>query len=110
MEILFLQRKNYGTRSTKNESTQRLLVFYDKDGRLEIKGHSENGKKVKWWPFYDGNGNLNHKCQLQNGVKKGYCLKYMDEELKSAEKYKIRKKIKEWFSFSGFKRKTNYPI
>ncbi len=22
--------------------------FHDKDGKLEMEGHSENGKKVKW--------------------------------------------------------------
>jgi hypothetical protein len=30
----------------------------------------------------------------------------MDEELKSAEKYKNGKKIKEWFSFNSFKKEN----
>ena len=80
--------------------------FYNQSGKLQMEGHYTKGSMVKWWLFYDKNGKIDHKCQLQNGVKNGYCLKYMDEELKSAEKYKNGKKIKEWFSFRRFKKEN----
>ncbi|RDY59419.1 toxin-antitoxin system YwqK family antitoxin [Flagellimonas nanhaiensis] len=80
--------------------------FHNKEGKLEKEGHFKKGQQINWWLFYDANGKINHKCQLRNGVKNGYCLKYTDEELKSAEKYKNGKKIKEWFSFDNFKREN----
>ncbi|GMN09924.1 hypothetical protein MTsPCn9_19670 [Croceitalea sp. MTPC9] len=80
--------------------------FYDTNGRIEMEGHFKNNQKVKWWLFYDQKGKVNHKCQLKDGIKNGYCLKYMDEELTSAEKYRNGKKVKEWFSFSSFKKEN----
>lgn len=80
--------------------------FYNTNGTLEMEGHFKNNQKVKWWLFYDKKGKVNHKCQLKDGIKNGYCLKYMDEELTSAEKYRNGKKIKEWFSFSSFKKEN----
>ena len=80
--------------------------FYNENGKLEMEGHFNNDEKVKWWLFYDENEKINHKCQLKDGIKNGYCLKYMDEELTSAEKYKNGKKVKEWFSFSSFKKEN----
>ncbi|MEN1786321.1 MAG: hypothetical protein AAGF77_14465, partial [Bacteroidota bacterium] len=62
--------------------------------------------KVKWWLFYDENEKINHKCQLKDGIKNGYCLKYVNEKLKSAEKFKNGKKIKEWYSFGSLKREN----
>lgn len=62
---------------------------------------------MKWRLFYDENGNINHKCLLMDGIKNGYCLKYVGEELKTAEKFKDGKKIKEWFSFASFKKDHN---
>ncbi len=79
---------------------------YDKTGRLKSEGHFDKGNKVNWWLFYDENQKVDHKCQLKDGIKNGYCLKYRNEELKSAEKYKNGKKIKEWFSFSSFKKEN----
>lgn len=81
--------------------------FYDKEGKLVMQGHMSNGQKVDWWLFYDDNEKINHKCQLKDGVKNGYCLKYVDEKLKSAEKFQNGKKIKEWFSFASFKKENN---
>lgn len=80
--------------------------FYDQNGSLEMEGHMINGQKANWWLFYDKNERINHKCQLKDGIKNGYCLKYMDEELKSAEKYRNGKKVKEWFNFRSFRKEN----
>lgn len=90
----------------KNDKQVGYWYFYTEKGILESEGHFNAGKKTKWWLFYDENGKVNHKCQLKDGIKNGYCLKYMDEELTSAEKYKNGEKIKEWFSFSSFKKEN----
>lgn len=89
----------------KNERTG-YWYFYNPLGKLDMEGHYIKGGRVKWWLFYDAKGKVDHKCQLKNGIKNGYCLKYMDEELKSAEKYRNGKKIKEWFSFSSFRKEN----
>ncbi|MEK6153351.1 hypothetical protein WIW50_08825 [Flavobacteriaceae bacterium 3-367] len=80
--------------------------FYDPRGRLLKQGHYHKGKEVDWWLFYDARGKVNHKCQLKDGIKNGYCLKYMNEKLTSAEKYSNGRKIKEWFSFRSFQREN----
>ncbi|TXN38162.1 hypothetical protein FVB32_07670 [Flagellimonas hymeniacidonis] len=80
--------------------------FYTKDGILDMEGHYSKNKMVKWWLFYDDKGHVNHKCQLQKGIKNGYCLKYKNEKLTSAEKYNNGKKIKEWHNFSSFKKEN----
>ncbi|MFS4468592.1 toxin-antitoxin system YwqK family antitoxin [Maribacter sp. 2210JD10-5] len=77
--------------------------FYDENRVRTKEGHYKNDDKVDWWIFYDKQGRINHKCQLNMGVKNGYCLKYKNEKLTSAEKYSNGKKIKEWTSFSAFK-------
>lgn len=81
--------------------------FYAKNGTLEMEGHYAKGKMVKWWLFYDEKGKVNHKCQLQRGVKNGYCLKYENEKLTSAQKYNNGKKVKEWYDFRSFKKENN---
>jgi len=81
--------------------------FYDSKGRPLQEGHYKNDEKTNWWLFYDANGKVNHKCQLNNGKKNGYCLQYLNEKLTSAEKYRNGKKIKEWYSFSSFKRENS---
>ncbi|WP_136465933.1 toxin-antitoxin system YwqK family antitoxin [Flagellimonas onchidii] len=80
--------------------------FYDLGGRPEMEGHYKQGKMAMWWLFYDEHGKINHKCQLQKGVKNGYCLKYKNEKLTSAEKYAKGKKVKEWFDFRSFKKEN----
>lgn len=81
--------------------------FFNEDGLIVKEGHYAQGKKYKWWLFYDQDGHINHKCQLMNGKKNGYCLKYKNQKLTSAEKYENGKKINEWFSFGSFKRDNN---
>jgi len=61
---------------------------------------------INWWIFYDSLGRINHKCQLINSKKNGYCLKYIDEKLVSAEKYKNGSKIKEWQSLVDFQKEN----
>ncbi len=85
---------------------EKYWYFYRPNGTIEMEGHYANGKKAKWWLFYDENGKINHKCQLSGGIKNGYCLKYKDEKLKSAQKYTNGKKIKEWYSLRSFKREN----
>ena len=90
----------------KGNQKEGYWYFYSEEGLLKSQGHMKAGQKVDWWLFYDQNQKINHKCQLQDGIKNGYCLKYQDEELKSAEKFRNGKKIKEWFSFSSFKKEN----
>ncbi len=91
----------------KNAKREKYWYFYTQNNILAQEGHYKNGKKTNWWSFYDEKGHVSHKCQLSNGRKNGYCLKYMDEKLTSAEKYRNGKKVKEWFSFSSFKRENS---
>ena len=86
---------------------EKYWYFYDRNGKVEKEGHYVGGKNTNWWLFYDKYGKVNHKCQLSGGVKNGYCLQYQDEKLKSAEKYRNGKKIKEWYSFRSFKKENN---
>lgn len=90
-----------------NNKKTKYWKFFNEDGQLVKEGHYAEGKKYKWWLFYDQDGHINHKCQLMNGKKNGYCLKYKNQKLTSAEKYKNGEKIKEWFSFASFKRDNN---
>ena len=80
--------------------------YYYGDGIIKKEGHYLEGAAIKWWIFYDQKGQIIHKCQLRNGLKDGYCLKYKDQELTSAEKYSNGKKIDEWFSFTSFKKEN----
>ena len=82
--------------------------FYTESGKPEKEGHFKNGEMGDWWLFYDKNGTINHKCQLKNGKKNGYCLKYRDDALTSAEKYSDGHKIKEWFSLRSFRKENSF--
>ncbi|ADV48275.1 hypothetical protein [Cellulophaga sp. E16_2] len=87
----------------KQNSKTDYWVYFTEKGTLKQEGSYSYGQKYNWWLFYNSKGQINHKCQLSKGVKDGYCLKYIDEKLSSAEKYKNGEKIKEWFSFSSFR-------
>ena len=91
----------------KDNRKEKYWYFYSPEGKLEKEGRFKNDQKTGWWQFYTSNGKINHKCQLAYDVKNGYCLKYKNEKLSSAEKYENGKKIKEWFSFAGFKKENN---
>lgn len=91
----------------KNDKRENYWHFYRTNGKPLEEGHFKNGLRTDWWLFYDTNGKINHKCQLQFGKKNGYCLRYINQKLTSAEKYDNGKKIKEWFSFGSFKRENN---
>lgn len=82
-------------------------ICYNESGKLKQQGKYIAGEKYNWWSFYDSQGKIKHKCQLNDGIKNGYCLKYTNQKLSSAEKYKDGKKIKEWFSFSSFRSENN---
>jgi antitoxin component YwqK of YwqJK toxin-antitoxin module len=86
---------------------QKYWYFYSENRVRVQEGHFADGEKINWWLFYDKKGRINHKCQLNKGVKNGYCLKYIDNELTSAEKYSNGKKIKEWTSFGDFKKEIS---
>ena len=90
-----------------NNLPEKYWYFYASNGQKTKEGHFQKGKKSDWWLFYDEQGRVNHKCQLKDDVKNGYCLKYKDEKLTSAEKYTNGKKIDEWFDFRSFKRDNN---
>ncbi|MFS4454760.1 toxin-antitoxin system YwqK family antitoxin [Maribacter sp. 2304DJ31-5] len=89
------------------DKREKYWYFYDENSVRTQEGHYKNGEKINWWLFYDKQGRINHKCQLNKGVKNGYCLKYKNEKLTSAEKYSDGKKIKEWTNFVDFKRENS---
>ena len=80
--------------------------YYYPNGQVEKEGHYMNGDTVRWWIFYDNKGRIYHKCQLKEGKKNGYCLKYTNEKLTSAEKYHNGKKVGEWLSLHSFKKEN----
>ena len=90
----------------KNNHPDKYWYFYRKDASKEKEGHFSNGKQNDWWLYYDKNGNINHKCQLKDNQKNGYCLLYKNKKLTRASKFKNGKKIKEWDSFSSFKKEN----
>jgi antitoxin component YwqK of YwqJK toxin-antitoxin module len=90
----------------KNNKREKYWYFYSPN-RIRIKeGKYLNGRMTSWWLYYDTKGSINHKCQLDDGKKNGYCLKYENEELVSAEKNHNGRKIKEWFNFIDFRREN----
>ena len=89
------------------DKKEKYWYFYNKNRVRVQEGHFINDEKINWWLFYDNQGRINHKCQLSKGVKNGYCLKYVNNELTSAEKYNNGKKIKEWSSFGAFKKENS---
>lgn len=90
---------------SKNKPTK-YWYFYRENGTLESEGHFSKGTKNMWWLFYDGMEKIYHKCQLKNNKKDGYCLRYTNEKLVKAEKYRAGKKIKEWTDFRSFKKEN----
>lgn len=90
----------------KDNKREKYWYFYNPNGIKSKEGNYVQGHMTKWWLFYDAKGKISHKCQLSNGRKNGYCLKYKNEELVSAEKYRNGKKIKEWFNFIDFQREN----
>jgi len=85
---------------------EKYWYFYDENRVRTQEGHFTDGEKVNWWLFYDKQGRVNHKCQLEKSIKNGYCLKYSNNQLMSAEKYRHGKKIKEWTNFVDFKKEN----
>ena len=81
---------------------EKYWFFYDENRIRTKEGRFKENSEIGWWLFYDKQGRINHKCQLTNGIKDGYCLKYKNAKLISAEKYSKGEKIKEWTSFSAF--------
>ena len=81
--------------------------FFDKNRIRTKEGHYAKGEQVDWWLYYDKKGRINHKCQLDMGVKNGYCLKFEDEKIISAEKYSNGEKIKEWTNFGAFRKENS---
>ncbi len=85
---------------------EKYWYFYDENRVRTEEGHFSEGDKVNWWLFYDKQGRINHKCQLEKGIENGYCLKYSDSKLISAEQYSHGKILKKWTTFEDFE-KTN---
>lgn len=84
------------------DKREKYWFFYDENRIRTKEGKYVKNKQEGWWLFYDKKGQINHKCQLKNGIKNGYCLKYKDSKMISAEKYTASVKVKEWTNFSPF--------
>lgn len=89
-----------------NDKRENYWYFYNQKNVKVREGKYENGKMFNWWLFYDKKGAINHKCQLKNGKKNGYCLKYKNRKITAAVQYINGERIKEWTSFSGFKKEN----
>ncbi|MFK5974124.1 MAG: hypothetical protein QM485_12705 [Flavobacteriaceae bacterium] len=85
---------------------EKYWYFYHRNMVITKEGHYINGEMTQWWLFYNEKGRISHKCQLRKGKKNGYCLKYQNEKLTSAEKYQNGKKIKEWSTLRSFEREN----
>jgi len=86
------------------DKKEKYWYFYDQNRVRTQEGHFRTNKKVNWWLFYEKQGRVNHKCQLDKNIKNGYCFKYSENKLASAEKFENGKKIKEWSSFGDFEK------
>lgn len=86
---------------------EKYWYFYNKNRVRTKEGHYSKDEQVDWWLFYDPQGRINHKCQLDMGVKNGYCLKYKDEKLTSAELYSNGEKVREWTNFAAFTKENS---
>ena len=91
----------------KDGKPAKYWYFYRENSTKLSEGHYIDGKKCKWWLFYDEHENVDHKCQLKNDQKNGYCLRYKNEQLVRAEKYKNGKKIGEWTDLKSFKKENS---
>ena len=86
---------------------EKYWFFYDENRIRTKEGKYVKNKQEGWWLFYDKKGQINHKCQLNNGLENGYCLKYKDSKMISAEKYSNGAKITEWSTFKDFTRENS---
>lgn len=84
------------------DKKEKYWFFFDENRIRTKEGNFVKNKQEGWWLFYDKKGQINHKCQLKNGIENGYCLKYIDSKMISAEKYSNGAKIKEWSTFKDF--------
>lgn len=89
------------------DKREKYWFFYDENRIRTQEGHYKNDERIGWWLFYDKKGRIDHKCQLNLGVENGYCLKYKDEKLISAEAFSEGKKIKEWKNLDAFTQENN---
>lgn len=89
------------------DKREKYWFFYDENRIRTKQGTYVKNKQQGWWIFYDKKGRINHKCQLKNGIEDGYCIKYKDAKMISAEKYSEGKKLKEWFNFSAFTKENS---
>lgn len=87
----------------KNEKTD-YWYFYNENGTIKEEGHFYKNKKIKWWTFYNDAKEIIKKCEFKNNVMDGYCIIYTDGKISKAEKYKMGKKIKEYYSIEEFKK------
>jgi len=81
--------------------------FYCENGSKEKEGHYIDGKQNNWWVFYNEEGDIDYKCQLKDDKKDGYCLLYKKDKLIKALQFSNDKKLKEWTSFSSFRKENN---
>jgi antitoxin component YwqK of YwqJK toxin-antitoxin module len=85
-----------------NDTRVKYWYFYHENEQKLKEGHYKAGIQVDWWIYYNEQGQLVHKCQLKNNQKNGYCLKYKNQRLIAASKFRKGIKIKEWTDFSAF--------
>ncbi|WP_089260705.1 toxin-antitoxin system YwqK family antitoxin [Maribacter sedimenticola] len=81
---------------------EQYWYYYDEHRVRSKEGRYHNDQQEGWWLYYDKKGRVAHKCQLSQGLKNGYCLKYEDAKMISAEQYNMGNKIREWQSFDAF--------
>ncbi|WP_291866985.1 hypothetical protein [Maribacter sp.] len=90
----------------KDDKRENYWYFYSKYNVRVREGNYDDGQMINWWLFYNKKGTIAHKCQLKYGKKNGYCLKYENEKITAAVQYINGKRIKEWATFSSFKKEN----
>lgn len=84
--------------------------FYYETGLKKQEGHYANNLKTNWWIFYDVNEIVEKKCEYKNNILNGLMINYKNGKIINAEKYNKGKRIKQWTSFSEFKKDNPYSF
>lgn len=90
--------------SYKNGLKNGYWHFFSETGLPLEEGKFSENKKSMWWQFFNKKGVISHKCELKNDTYEGYCIHYLNGNIKKASLYKEGKKLKEWTDIQSFKK------
>ena len=78
--------------------------YYYENGNKKQEGHYKQNNKSNWWIFYDKKEKVIKKMEYKNDKPHGFSLIYENGDVVKAEKFLNGKLLKEWTSFSDFKK------